>query len=44
MKLKLFTILMLVDGILLLKNEKIIKLPEKNYLNLLPKINLMLNR
>ena len=28
---------------IVLKNEKIIKLPEKNYLNLLPKINLMLN-
>ena len=28
---------------ILLKNEKIIKLPEKNYLELLPKINLMLN-
>ena len=26
-----------------LKNEKIIKLPERNYLELLPKINLMLN-
>jgi len=28
---------------ILLKNEKIIKLPEKNYLDLLPKINLMLD-
>jgi cell division protein FtsQ len=28
---------------IVLKNEKIIKLPEKNYLNLLPKINLMLD-
>ena len=28
---------------ILLKNEKVIKLPEKNYLNLLTKINLMLD-
>ena len=28
---------------IILKNEKIIKLPEKNYLDLLPRINLMLD-
>ena len=28
---------------IILKNEKVIKLPEKNYFDLLPKINLMLN-
>ena len=28
---------------IVLKNEKVIKFPEKNYLDLLPKINLMLN-
>ena len=28
---------------IVLKNETIIKLPEKNYLDLLPKINLMLD-
>ena len=28
---------------IILKNEKIIKFPDKNYLDILPKINLMLD-
>ena len=28
---------------IVLKNEKVIKFPEKNYLDLLPRINLMIN-